>query len=729
MAETKIKSQKEYPNALPIGTILKCGTCSYTIEEVLGQGSYGITYKVSTKTDMGNIPVKLVFAVKENFTQKFCSRKENGITMSYPNELSEEINRDLGEFYSEGQKLNKICKKSENIVKVNETWKENGTAYYAMEFIDGENLDDYVKGKGRLSEEEALEIFLPILEAVRIVHENHILHLDIKPENIMLEKQKEGNLKPILIDFGISLRFNERGEMSKSSKDHSTGLSEGYAPIEQYSGISHFAPEVDVYALGATLYYMLSGKRPKKAADVKIEQIKSGLPDDISDDTKKAILHAMNKIPDERTPTAIAFKNELHESSTEPYRLKIGYVGEGKVQLGYYDLHTGMTYQYVYNPQNAIKFLPQEGYKTGSVRVNNRDVTNKLCGNALTLTKQDTDVDLYVEFVKEHTVKYVTKMVTVQSTGNGRVYYGTNLIHHSSQTFEVKTGTSFLLYFTPDEGSFLKSIKVNNIPVSFYGKAREFTISKVTSDTIIEVSFSNNNVIPSPGSVIYKLLKAVAAILILTVAAILIVYAYDRCSSPISTESSEEVSSVVNPDSVAIEQPHKADSFITIPHVTNNVPEKEEMNEQDLNLQAYYFDEYKKLIRDAKKYIKGHNIKMARECIKKAEDKRFENVHEKKEIDKIKKEIELLEDEESFENAKANNNILSLRELALKGYIPACKELAYCYIGKGKDDGDCRAWYWARKADEKTKKDIESILQTRGFFATGADKDCDNLKY
>ena len=69
MAETKIKSQKEYPNALPIGTILKGGTYSYTIEEVLGQGSYGITYKVSTKTDMGNIPVKLVFAVKENFTQ------------------------------------------------------------------------------------------------------------------------------------------------------------------------------------------------------------------------------------------------------------------------------------------------------------------------------------------------------------------------------------------------------------------------------------------------------------------------------------------------------------------------------------------------------------------------------------------------------------------------------------------------------------------------------------
>ena len=269
MAETKKKNQTEYPMALPIGTTLKGGQYPYRIEEVLGQGSYGHTYRVSAQVPIGNITKEVSFAVKENFTKKYCSRKADGVTMKYPTEFADDVERDLQDFMSEGNKLREICKESKNIVKVNETWRENGTAYYAMEYIDGGNLCNYVKDNGCLSEKEAIDILLPVIDAVGVIHQHHLLHLDIKPENIMLEKRKNGGFEPILIDFGITLHFDNSGTITQTSKDHSIGCSDGYAPIEQYGGVNHFAPEVDVYALGATLYYMLVGEDPKRASDIK----------------------------------------------------------------------------------------------------------------------------------------------------------------------------------------------------------------------------------------------------------------------------------------------------------------------------------------------------------------------------------------------------------------------------------------------------------------------------
>ena len=318
MAETKKKQQREFTLALPVGTILRNGQYQYRIGEVLGQGNYGITYKASAMVKIGNISKPMTFAIKENFAKQYCSRKADGVTMSYSSVHAEEAKRDLKDFVAEGKTLAQICNGHKNIVNVNETFEENNTAYYVMEFIEGGNLCDLVKSKVRLTENEAIQIFVPIVDAVSHIHKNRRLHLDIKPENIMLKK--DGT--PILIDFGITLHFNANGGLTGTSKDRSGGLSEGYAPMEQYSGVTTFAPEIDVYALGATLYYMLVGKDPAKASDISTKKIEAALPLDISEITRSALLHAMRKLAEDRTPSADEFLIELRKLRVKPERVK-----------------------------------------------------------------------------------------------------------------------------------------------------------------------------------------------------------------------------------------------------------------------------------------------------------------------------------------------------------------------------------------------------------------------
>lgn len=314
MAETKKRKKTEYSMTLPIGTILKGGKNAYRIEEVLGQGNYGITYKASATITLGNISKLWYFAIKENFAKDYCSREADGIAMTYPQNRAEKAERDLKEFVAEGKTLSEICNGNKYIINVNETFEANNTAYYAMEFIDGGDLRTLVENKGQLSEAEAVNLITPIIDAVAHLHRNHRLHLDIKPENIVLKK--DGT--PILIDFGLTLHFKTDGSRTGTSKDKSAGFSEGYAPMEQYLGIISFAPEVDVYALGATLYFMLVGKDPEKASNINSKKIEANLPSGISQQIRSAIFHAMSALAENRTQTAELFRNEIEKEVAPP---------------------------------------------------------------------------------------------------------------------------------------------------------------------------------------------------------------------------------------------------------------------------------------------------------------------------------------------------------------------------------------------------------------------------
>lgn len=310
---------KKFKYTLPIGTSLK-GAKTYHIEEVLGQGGYGITYKVWAVTKEGQIPVKVPFAIKEHFVNGRCHRAADGVTVEYSQEAAEDVEESLKDFVKEGRLLNKICQADDEaakfIVPVNEVIEANNTAYFVMQYLEGGSLRRMVLNSGAMMEERALTLIKPIARAVDFIHHHKVLHMDIKPENIVMHRNLlTGQEEPVLIDFGVSLHFNKKGGLT--SKHTSFGHTEGFSPIEQYGAVESFAPWIDVYALGATLYYLLTGKTPPKAFDMTPDNVDKNLPPEVSKRTRAAIKHAMTKDYHDRTQSASTFLWEL-ENDYEP---------------------------------------------------------------------------------------------------------------------------------------------------------------------------------------------------------------------------------------------------------------------------------------------------------------------------------------------------------------------------------------------------------------------------
>ncbi|MEE0804611.1 MAG: serine/threonine-protein kinase [Prevotellamassilia sp.] len=286
----------------------------YRIEKVLGQGGFGITYLATQEL------LDRKVCIKEFFFKDSCSRKVGGEII-----LGTVGNRDLVERF-----LNKFIKEARtisqfdhpNIIRILDIFKENATAYYVMDYIEGSSLEDIVNSQGALSEEEAINYIKQIADALDYVHRQRINHLDVKPSNIMV--RKDG--RAILIDFGVSKQYDEQGEQTSTTP---VGISYGYAPIEQYrpGGVSEFSPQADVYSLGATLYKLLTSQVPPQAMEI----LNDGLPniiDKLSPQIKNAIEQSMQVRKQDR-PDSINrfisyFKNEKKiqvkdNTTTYPY--------------------------------------------------------------------------------------------------------------------------------------------------------------------------------------------------------------------------------------------------------------------------------------------------------------------------------------------------------------------------------------------------------------------------
>lgn len=247
-------------NTLQIGMTLAGG--KYTIVGVLGRGTFGITYKATMQVDvageLGNLKTTLNVAIKEFFMNEMNSRGEGSIKVEGTD--SSLVQNYRRKFRKEAENLSKLS--HPNIVHVLEIFDENNTTYYVMEYVDGESLDSYISRCGALSEVEATEIIQSVGNALQYMHENRMLHLDMKPANVM--RRKDGHV--ILIDFGLSKQYDANGEPESST---SLGLgTQGYAPIEQsdYRQDGTFPATLDIYALGATFYKMLTGERPPAAS-------------------------------------------------------------------------------------------------------------------------------------------------------------------------------------------------------------------------------------------------------------------------------------------------------------------------------------------------------------------------------------------------------------------------------------------------------------------------------
>ncbi len=262
-------TQQEINNTsmLRVGTILRG---IYRIDSYLSSGGFGNTY-VAT-----NIEFDERVAIKEFFMKGVTQRDDNQITVSVSN--SENTNSFLEQkekFKKEARRLRKM--QNEHLVRVHDLFDENGTTYYVMDYVDGENLSEWLKRTGRPMAESEVRLILPqILDALKAVHNEGFCHLDIKPSNIMLEKG--GKIK--LIDFGASKQLGANGTLTTNAPT-AFAQTPGYAPREQTEqNLNKIGPWTDIYALGATLYNLLTNKRPPLPTDI---------DDDVSEDKHNAL--------------------------------------------------------------------------------------------------------------------------------------------------------------------------------------------------------------------------------------------------------------------------------------------------------------------------------------------------------------------------------------------------------------------------------------------------------
>lgn len=284
------------------GTVIRGPERSYTIIKVLGQGGFGITYLVSGKVRVGNIVVDVRFAMKEHFISSLCSRDGATKSVQFSAPVADQVGRSMKAFIKESRRLQSLGIDHPNVVRINEVFEANNTAYYVMEYIEGASLQDYVRKHGPMSADAAKALLQPLIEAVATLHSNSIAHYDIKPANIMLSEEADGSLRPVLIDFGLAKHYDDAGQATSSIA--AAGYSPGYAPLEQYAGISSFSPRCDVYALAATLYFCVTGHAPKAAQQLRSDEVRRDLEPILGSQDTDLIVRSLSIIVENRPADA-----------------------------------------------------------------------------------------------------------------------------------------------------------------------------------------------------------------------------------------------------------------------------------------------------------------------------------------------------------------------------------------------------------------------------------------
>lgn len=269
----------------------------FIIKEIVGEGGFGVAYRAKDTELLRDVVIKTV----------------NGEMQQDPR-----YKKFLTDFLDEGKRLC-LCRHS-HIVTIFDTFVEDGLPCIVMEYIEGANLRSWVQKNGCLSEEEALNYIRQIGEALIEVHKHSLVHRDVNPKNII---RKANGSDVILIDFGISRRFT-RGQ----NDPHTVSHSDGFAPIEQYQKIDNRGPWTDVYALAATLYYLLTGKIPTPSSARRDENDilypPRGHNQKISVGVNAAIMYGMGLYSQERPQTIGEFLDLLHLFSTsKPYEYGI----------------------------------------------------------------------------------------------------------------------------------------------------------------------------------------------------------------------------------------------------------------------------------------------------------------------------------------------------------------------------------------------------------------------
>lgn len=327
----------EQQSTLRPGTLLRGG--AYRVERAISSGGFGNTYVVK------NLNFDETWAMKEFFMKGVNLRDGNTVTVSVPdNRPSFDAQRE--KFKKEAQRLWRL--KNEHIIKVHDLFEENGTAYYVMDFIDGESLGERQKRLGRpLTEKEVEPLLRQALDALEAVHSQNIWHLDIKPANMMVDKQEQ----LFLIDFGASKQLH-------SSDGHSVVTSSalaftpGFAPLEQtYQDFKLFGPWTDLYALGASLYKLLTANTPPSASEIIAMDGKLQFPSVVSPRMQRLITWMMNPAHIRRPQSAV----DVREFLDTPFEVDENATVMHKPEPQFEPQHKPQT-----EPQLEPQFEPQQ---------------------------------------------------------------------------------------------------------------------------------------------------------------------------------------------------------------------------------------------------------------------------------------------------------------------------------------------------------------------------------
>jgi serine/threonine protein kinase len=237
---------------LPPGKILtnSQNNNQYRIVKTLGEGGFGITYQGT------DLKTSFSVAIKENWPQG--SARIDGQVVCPSSITLQDHQEQLTKFIREAQYIHQC--QHPNIVKVYDWFLAHNTGYIVMEFLSGKSLAQLSQEEGgKLSQEKVKKYFLQVCQGLKVVHSNNLLHRDIKPDNIMLVEKED---KAVLIDFGNARQFiaDKTGDMTKI-------LTPGYAPPEQYTSTAHRNPSLDIYALCASMYELLTAQCPPSALD------------------------------------------------------------------------------------------------------------------------------------------------------------------------------------------------------------------------------------------------------------------------------------------------------------------------------------------------------------------------------------------------------------------------------------------------------------------------------
>ena len=290
--------------ALPVETIL---AGKYLVGKVLGQGGFGITY-------IGwNLALEQKVAIKEYYPSGQVSRQPGTQQLTWYTSESARFAQESGMemFLKEARKMAKVEDIS-GIVKVKDLFRENGTAYIVMDFVEGETLKNRLKQTGPMSWKQAKEIFRPAIQTMEKVHRAGLVHRDISPDNLMLTPT--GDVK--ILDLGAAKDLNVNTGASSMQVAKS-----GFSPLEQYTQRGGSGPWTDVYSMAATIYYTLTGKIPPTAID-RMENDAICWTQPRLDTLPRAALAALKKAmvvsAQKRTQSMEELKKGLFEKGSEP---------------------------------------------------------------------------------------------------------------------------------------------------------------------------------------------------------------------------------------------------------------------------------------------------------------------------------------------------------------------------------------------------------------------------